>query len=90
MDWGLNLGKDCTCSIGIEHDLSVCYNTNNNYIFQGGMKAVIWTDVFQFLVIMAGILAILIKVNFAGLMDFYDVKNESIDMLTQHIYNMIL
>ena len=31
---------------------------------QGGMKAVIWTDVFQFLVILAGLLAIIIQVSF--------------------------
>ena len=27
------------------------------------MRAVIWTDVFQFLVMMAGMIAVLVKVN---------------------------
>ena len=32
---------------------------------QGGMKAVVWTDVFQTLIMYAGMLAILIKVGAA-------------------------
>ena len=34
---------------------------------QGGIKAVIWTDVFQVFVMYAGMLAILIKVKLKGL-----------------------
>ena len=30
---------------------------------QGGMRAVIWTDVFQFLTMVGGMLAILVKVR---------------------------
>ena len=33
------------------------------YFLQGGIKAVIWTDVFQSLVMLAGMLSILIKVH---------------------------
>jgi len=36
---------------------------NTNVIFQGGLKAVIWTDVFQCFVMFAGFFAVLIKVN---------------------------
>lgn len=32
-------------------------------LIQGGIKAVVWTDVFQFLVMMAGILTLLFKVR---------------------------
>ena len=32
------------------------------YTFQGGMRAVVWTDVFQALVMFGGMLAILIQV----------------------------
>jgi len=32
-------------------------------IFQGGLKAVIWTDVFQCVVMFAGFFAVLIKVK---------------------------
>lgn len=32
-------------------------------MFQGGIKAVVWTDVFQFVVMLTGILTLLIKVR---------------------------
>ena len=32
-------------------------------LIQGGIKAVVWTDVFQFLVMLAGILTLLFKVR---------------------------
>ena len=35
------------------------------------MRAVIWTDVFQYLVMMGGILAILIKVCFPSVVKYY-------------------
>ena len=31
--------------------------------FQGGLRAVIWTDVFQFIIMMTGLLAVLIQVK---------------------------
>lgn len=33
------------------------------YTALGGMRAVIWTDVFQSIIMIAGLLAVLIKVN---------------------------
>jgi len=38
-------------------------NCVTNFVFQGGMRAVIWTDVFQFGIMMVGLGAILIKVG---------------------------
>lgn len=35
------------------------------YKLQGGMRAVIWTDVFQFVIMMGGVLTIMIKVTFS-------------------------
>lgn len=32
-------------------------------LFKGGMRAVIWTDVFQFVVMIGGLLAVIIKVR---------------------------
>ena len=41
-------------------------------LVQGGMRAVIWTDVFQSVCMFSGLLAILIKVRF---LDSIDVLN---------------
>ena len=37
-----------------------CYNSKT---FQGGIKSVIWTDVFQCIILIAGLVAILILVG---------------------------
>ena len=37
--------------------------TNCYCVFQGGMKAVVWTDVFQAIVMIGGLLAIVVQVS---------------------------
>ncbi|XP_060082920.1 sodium-coupled monocarboxylate transporter 1-like [Ylistrum balloti] len=48
------------------------------YTFLGGMKAVVWTDVFQSLVMVAGILAIVIQgsISVGGLENVWQVNKE--------------
>ena len=46
--------RGCTCSL---------IYFNQIFIIQGGMKAVVWTDVFQSGIMIAGLLAIVIQVK---------------------------
>ncbi|ESP00210.1 hypothetical protein LOTGIDRAFT_141180 [Lottia gigantea] len=48
------------------------------YTTMGGMKAVIWTDVFQTLVMIAGMLAVFIQgcINFDGMSEVWRIANE--------------
>jgi len=43
--------------------LNVYFYINKCYFLQGGIKAVIWTDVFQCIILFMGIFAILIQVS---------------------------
>ena len=44
------------------------------FYFQGGIRGVIWADVFQAVVLLTGLLAIIIKVNFF-LTNFTHISN---------------
>ena len=35
----------------------------NKSVFQGGMKAVVWTDVFQGLILLGGLIAVMVVVS---------------------------
>lgn len=55
-------------------------------LIQGGIKAVVWTDVFQFLVMLAGILTLLFKVRLLNetLTVSWKKFSESRDILHSH------
>ena len=47
-------------------------------IFQGGMKAVLWTDVFQIGMMFAGLIAVLIRgsMDFGGFSNIWDIVDK--------------
>lgn len=47
-------------------------------LLQGGLKAVIWTDVFQFLVMISGLLAVIIRgsIELGGFTNIWRISSE--------------
>lgn len=59
--------------------------------WQGGMKAVIWTDVFQSAVMIAGMLSIVIQVGIliasvAFIIHYYTLQIQCLQQLTTSFY----
>ena len=55
-----------------------CNNSVPKCIFQGGMKAVMWTDVFQIGMMFAGLIAVLIRgsMDFGGFRKIWNIVDE--------------
>ena len=70
---------DATCGIPVVYGILIAGVVATIYTVMGGMKAVIWTDVLQFIIFWGGLLVVMgiILYRIGGLGEFYRIASDS-------------
>ncbi|KAL4230625.1 Sodium-dependent multivitamin transporter [Mactra antiquata] len=80
---GAALALEATSGLPVWLTIIIFVSASTTYTSLGGMKAVIWTDVFQSIVMMAGVIAVFVKclTSIGGVSNLSEVGEERLNVI---------